>query len=208
MTKGPGMPPKDKIMGNNKWDLKTLVMLILFGLLFVLATGSKAEAKAGTEDLQRKIADITLLKQQLGDRRQQAEDALEALLKQQDEFMAEARLLIKSLKIKSIQEAQKNLRLHYGIELLRIIRAYSQAFESKIRFYQTGRDKLTYLLQLAQDDIKMVTTLSGFEIDALTTQISLVVNQYLGQAHNIQIAPPNMDAISAESIWESIMAAR
>jgi hypothetical protein len=175
--------------------------------LLTSGIGSSAAANTSTEDLQRKVADITLLKQQLGDRKQEAESALEALLKQQNSLTAEVHLLIKSLKIKSFEDAQLNLRLRNDVELLRTMAAYRRAFEEKVRFYQTGRNKLTYLQQLAEDDARMIATLSDFQIDALATQISLVINQYLDDAHHIQIDSQKIHTVSAQSTWEAIQAA-
>jgi len=198
------MAHKERSMQKSKSAPRSIVKFALIVLLLITAPWFKAQANSNLEELHHKIADIVLLKDQLGDRKQQAEAALEALLKQQNELLAEARLLIKSLGIKSLQDAQQNLRLHYDMELLGTIVSYRQKFETKIRFYQNGRDKLNYLQQLAEDDTKMVTTLSDFHIDALATQISLVINQYLEEAHSIQINPQNIEMISSQRIWEGI----
>ncbi len=187
-----------------KCILGFIVRFALIGLLTVMVTCFDAQASTNTEELQRKIADISLLKQQLQDRKQQAESALETLLRQQKEIVAEVHVLLKSLNISSFDEAQQHLRLRYDIELLRTITAYRQGFETKIRFYQNGRDKLAYLQQLAEDDTRMITTLSDFQIDALATQISLVINQYLKEAHNIQIDLQNIEMSSGQSVWDTI----
>jgi hypothetical protein len=78
------------------------------------------------------------------------------------------------------------------------------AFNDKIRFYKTGQDKLVYLHQLVQDDLKMSATLNHYEIDALTTQISLLVNRYLQDAHAIQIDPQLVEPISLQQVWELV----
>jgi hypothetical protein len=139
---------------------------------------------------------------------QQAETALEAILKQQAKLVDEIHLLTKSLKIKSFEDTQANLRLRNDLELLRTIDAYRRAFETKIRFYQTGQNKLTYLQQLVEDDARMVATLSDFQIDALTTQVSLVINQYLDDAHSIQIDSQNIDMASPQIIWDTLLSGK
>lgn len=88
---------------------------------------------------------------------------------------------------------------------MRSLTAYADAFANKIRFYQSGYDKLNYLIQLAEDDIKMISAMNDFEIDALTTQISLVINRYLREAHIIQIDPENIKLASSEDIWIRII---
>jgi hypothetical protein len=179
---------------------------IIIGYL-LLGSGiwREAAANSNADELQRKIADIALLNQQLGDRMQQAEAALEAILKQQTSLTDEIHLLIKSFKIKSLDDAQAHLRLRNDLELLRTVDAYRRAFETKIRFYQTGQNKLTYLQQLVEDDARMVATLSDFHIDALTTQVSLVINQYLDDAHSIQIDSQNIDMASTQIIWDTLL---
>ena len=178
--------------------------IILGCLLLSLGIGREAAANSNADELQRKIADITLLNQQLGDRMQQAEAALEAILKQQTSLVDEIHLLVKSLKISSLDDALAHLRLRNDLKLMRTIDAYRRAFETKIGFYQTGQSKLTYLQQLVEDDARMVATLNDFQIDALTTQVSLVINQYLDDAHSIQIDSQNIDMASPQIIWDKL----
>jgi hypothetical protein len=196
-------------MGTNKMYLYNtryaIIRFILAGLVLIIFTATNAGADSKADELQRKIADIGLLKQQLADRRQQAETMLSELLTQQKTLVSEVRLLHKSYEFKTYQQAQKFHRAHYNIELLRMITAYIDAFTKKIHFYQSGQHKLTYLSQLAEDDIRMISTLNDFEIDALTTQISLVINKYLREAHMIQIDPEKIDLVSPEEIWKGIV---
>lgn len=177
-------------------------------LLVIFFSSIDASANTKSEELQRKIADIGLLTEQLGDRRQQAEIVLASLESQRNELVAEVRLLQKSLNFKSYDQAEKVDRARYNVALLRTITAYMDKITYKIKVYKTGKDKLTYLQQLAEDDIKMIRTLNDFEIDALTTQISLVINQYLREAHIIQIDPKNIQLADPKVIWESVVKGR
>lgn len=177
-------------------------------LLFIGFSAIDASANTKSEELQRKIADIGLLAQQLEDRRQQAEAVLASLLSQQNDLVSEIRLLQKSLNFNTYSQVETYDRARYNIALLRTITAYNDKITDKIKVYKTGRDKLSYLQQLAEDDIKMIRTLNDFEIDALTTQISLVINKYLGEAHIIQIDPKNIQLAAPESIWEGIVTGR
>jgi hypothetical protein len=202
------MAPRKPDLSNHTSVWVSIFKLALIGWILISIPCCEAQANSNIAELQRKIADITLLKKQLGDRQRQAESALETLLKQHNDLLAEAHVLISSFKIRSFEDSQQNLRLRYDMELLGTIAAYRRAFEAKIRLYQTGRDKLVYLQQLAQDDTKMVATLSDFQMDALATQISLVINQYLGEAHNIQIDPQAIEPVSSQKIWENIATAK
>ena len=183
----------------------TFIKCTLVALFIIGCWTSAARAGSEADELRQKIADIGLLKEQLTDRIQQAEGVLAELLAQQRNLVDEVRLLQKSYDMKSYEQVTNFDRARYNIELLRSLTAYTEAFTQKIQFYHSGYDKLTYLRQLAEDDIKMIQTMNNFEIDALTTQISLVINTYLREAHVIQIDPEKIELPSAESIWEKVV---
>ncbi len=182
-----------------------LISLICIGLLQLFSLHAEASANQKAEQLRQKMADITLVHQQLKDRIDQAEALREALWEQQNALTAEIKVLTKSLNIQNYKQAHQHLRIRYNMELIGTIMSYLSEFDTKIRFYQTGRDKLSYLHQLAEDDIKMVTTMNDLKIDALATQISLVINRYLPQAHIIQIDPDGIDPASAEDAWKEVV---
>jgi hypothetical protein len=183
----------------------TFIKCTLVALFIIGCWTSAARAGSEADELRQKIADIGLLKEQLTDRIQQAEGVLAELLAQQRNLVDEVRLLQKSYDMKSYEQVTNFDRARYNIELLRSLTAYAEAFTQKIQFYHSGYDKLTYLRQLAEDDIKMIQTMNHFEIDALTTQISLVINTYLREAHVIQVDPEKIELPSSESIWNKII---
>jgi predicted peptidase len=201
------MAPRKPDPRNRPIAWTTMIKLALIGLVLLTIPCGEAAADTNIAELQRKIADITLLTKQLSDRQHQAESALEALLKRHNDLMAEAHVLISSFKISSYEDAQRNLRLRYDMELLGTVAAYQRAFEEKIHLYQSGQDKLVYLKQLAQDDTKMVAALNDFQIDALATQISLIINQYLDEAHTIQIDPQTVESVPSQQVWQRLVSA-
>lgn len=191
------------VNASRKWTLMVSMAIVLFVTAHLSHTTALANEKVA--QLQQKMADITLLKQQLHDHSRIAERVRTQLAEQKNELYSEIRILVKSLNIKSLDQAQQHLRIHYNIELLRTLMAYENEFDVKIRFYQTGRDKLVYLHQITSDDAKMAATLNDFEIDALTTQISMMVNKYLPQAHAIQIDPQHIQPLTAKRVWDAVL---
>jgi hypothetical protein len=167
-----------------------------------------ASANSKSAELQRKTADIALLQLQLQDRVRQAEQIRSALLAQQRQLVDEVNVLRKQHQINSLGRAVQIRRIRYNIELLRSMMAYVAVFDSKIRYYQTGWDKMSYLLRMVEDDIKMINTLNDLKIDALTTQISLIINRYLPDAHTIQVDPNKVEPLSAQTVWDSILNAK
>lgn len=187
-----------------RYSVTFMLFVACIGMGIISAFPNPAAANPKAEELEQKIADITLLHNQLNDRTHQAATIRNALIEQKDALSAEVAVLVKSLNIKTLSQARRHHRIRYNLELLRTIWAYLDQFEAKLLFYQTGRDKLGYLKQLSDDDIKMINTLNDMKIDALTTQISLVVNRYLPEAHAIEIDPDRIDPPSSEKVWRRI----
>lgn len=182
-----------------------ILVTLCLGAMATIAPAAQMPAPTKAQQLKQKIADIALLQQQLQDRSETAEYILNELLVQRNDIVSEIRILVKSLNIRSLEQARNHHRIHYNIELLRLLVAYIDEFDAKVQLYRTGFDKLTYLHQLANDDIRMVSALSDFQVDALTTQISLVINRYMPEAHTIQIDPRHVLKASDQSVWEAIV---
>jgi hypothetical protein len=183
---------------------KSYILVLILACLAGLWPGI-ASPNSKSAELQRKTADIALLQQQLQDRVRQAEQIRSALLAQQRQLVDEINVLRKQHQINSLGRAEQIPRIRYNIELLRSMMAYVAVFDSKIRYFQTGREKMSYLLRMVEDDIKMINTLNDLKIDALTTQISLIINRYLPDAHIIQVDPNKVEPLSAQTVWDSIL---
>jgi hypothetical protein len=187
---------------NHEWgklgQLFILVVMMGFFSNGALANNSKIN------DLQQKVADMALIHHQLNDRVEQAKMIREKLRHQNQTFLDEIDDLRQQHRIKTYKQADQNLRIHYNIRLIASIEAYLRQVQSKIFYLETGQDKLAYLQKLASDDIRMIGALNDLEIDALTTQISLVINQYLAEAHVLQIDTQLVTPSSPETIWNSI----
>jgi len=184
---------------------RRLGVLCLTGALVLWLTAmawSPAAANVKKAELEQKIADIALLQDQLRDRMQQSQAILDALNEQQNLLAGEIQVLVRSLNIKTLAQARDHLRLRNNLELLRMVHAYMDELDAKLNFYQSGRERLGYLRKLAEDDIRMIATLSDLKIDALTTQISLMITRYLSEAHVIQIDPQDVSLTSLEQAWK------
>jgi hypothetical protein len=174
-------------------------------LLLVFAFNPiQVSADTKTEELKRKSADIKLLQGQLIERISQVEQIRSSLVDQQRILIDEIYQITKKNQAATITQAEQFPRVRYNIELLRALMAYILNLDQKICYYQTGRDKLDYLQRLIDDDLKMISTLNDLKIDALTTQISLVINRYLPDAHVIQIDMNQIGPSSNQAVWDSI----
>jgi len=181
---------------------KVVPLALLLWCAFMGAAPASANPKLS--ELERKIADLSLLQEQLAHRITQIQGIRGALIEQRNMLTSEVNLLVKNHQIKSLQQAQEQMRLRNNIELLRTVLTYGDELDAKILFYQNGRERLAYLSRLAEDDMRMISALNDLKIDALTTQISLIVNRYLPEAHVIQIEPQRVTLLSAQQVWDRI----
>jgi hypothetical protein len=182
---------------NTKW------VILTFCILLVCSAPISANDKIS--ELDQKIADITLLDQQLHDRYDQVMLIQADLNKQKKNYEAEISILAKSLQIVSFEGAKQHSRIRYNLELLRTINAYLDELDIKKLFYHSGQSRLQYLKQMAEDDIKMISAVNDMKIEALVTQISLIVSRYLPEAHIIQIDVDNIVKPTSRTIWNTIM---
>ena len=113
------------------------------------------------------MADIALLNSQMAQRKTDAGGIRDALSAQLEAIKTEARREWQEKGINTEAEALKNPRLLYDLMLMAEIQAYIHRYTQKIGDYRVACDRLSYLYQQADDDLKIVSTLSGMKIDAL-----------------------------------------
>lgn len=184
---------------------KFVTILWLFILLFGMAgESSPARANTKSEDLKQKVADIALLHHQLADRIEQAKAIREKFRHQKQSLTDEINVLRQAKQFKTFEDADQHLRIHYNLLLIGSVDGYLKEIDNKILYFETGQNRLVYLQKSASDDIRMIDTLNDLEIDALTTQISLVISQYLPEAHVIQLSTDDITPSPPQLVWERI----
>ena len=186
--------------------MKKTTLSIWRSILFLILIGA-ANLVFGDErvaDLQQKIADISLLQSQLNERKSEAIEIREKLYKQLSDLTTEIKAILAQKKIKEFNNAEKTPRIHHNLQLSAEIYAHIDQFNQKIRFYQIGQDKLDYLYQKADDDLKIINNLTNLKIEALLAQIDAVIIEYLPEAHRILIRLDNSDSLDTKTVWKKI----
>ncbi|BBO73596.1 hypothetical protein DSCW_10130 [Desulfosarcina widdelii] len=184
--------------------LAGLCMLSIVVCLWAVFPGVTAASPNGAEQLRKTMADISLLNNQLAQRRADAARLREELAKRMEEIKAEIREKTAELKIKDEAEALKTPKILFDLRLIAEIQAYMKRYAKEMSYYQVACDRLSYLYQQADDDLKIVNTLSGMKIGALVSQTEKIVNAYLPDAQTIVIQPGSMVIDSPESVWKSL----
>lgn len=171
-------------------------------LLVVWPSTGTATVKG--EQLRRAMADITLLNGQLVQRKTDAAGIRDALTVRLNAIKAETDETLRKTGIKSQAEALKNPRLFYDLMLIAEIQAYIDRYVKKIAYYRVAGDRLNYLYQQADDELKIDNTLSGMKIDALVSQVEKILDTYLPDGQTLVIHPGSLTIDPPEKIWNAL----
>lgn len=180
---------------------RSFIWLIVLVLSMMLPSAVTANAKG--EQLRRTMADIALLNSQMAQRKADAAGIRDALSARLAEIKSEAWREVREKGINTEADVLRNPRLLYDLMLMAEIKAYSERYSQKIGFYRVACDRLTYLYQQADDDLKIVSTLSDLKIDALVSQVEKVLDGYLPAAQTIVLQPGTLKIEPPEKIWKS-----
>jgi hypothetical protein len=174
------------------WVLVVLLVLLFFSL-------ADAAAEKG-EQLRRSMAEIALLNGQMAQRKDDALSIRETLSQKLEELNSEAREVLRTNKIRSRIDALEHPRIYYNLLLMAEIEAYMGRYTEKISYYRVACDRLSYLYQQADDDLKIVNTLSDLKIDALIAQTEKILDGYLPDAQTIVINPATLAVVKPENL--------
>ena len=177
-------------------------------VLVLVALPSSALAYASGEQLRQTMAAIALLNGQLSQRKADAAGIREVLSDRLKEIKTEAEREWREKGIKTHADALDNSRLFYDLKLMGEIQAYIDRYTQKIGYYRVACDRLAYLYQQADDDLKIVSTLSGMKVDALISQAEKILDDYLPDAQTLVIHPGTLTVDPPEKIWDRLKKGR
>jgi hypothetical protein len=181
------------------------IVSILFGFLLWSFVPTDVSASEKSERLRQTMADLSLLNSQLLERKTEAESIRADLSVKLMEIKKEARKEIHSARIRNKTEALQHPRILYDLMLMAEIQAYMDRYKKKIGYYRVACDRIGYLYQRADDDLKIVNTLSGMKVEALVSQASQLNKTYLKEAQTIVIKPDLIVIEPPERIWEDLV---
>ena len=175
--------------------------IVALSLLLILsgAAGTSWANEKG-EQLRRSMAEIALLNGQMAQRKDEATDIRDKLLAQIETYKKEAFQELRDNKIDTSAEALSQPRIYYNLKLIAEHQAYIDRYIERIDFYRVACDRLSYLYQQADDDLKIVNTLSDLKIDALVSQTGKILDDYLSDAQTIVINPSTITSATPESV--------
>lgn len=198
-------PPSSRLARRKEDLLRILLMLLLLGGLLGMPHAHPALAATKADELQQRLADISLLHGQLQEKIKSAVDLREELYGEVKQLRTEIISLKKEKKIRTFAEGVDVPRIRYNLTLMRELKGYIANFNDKIRFLQIGSDKLYYLYHQAEDDLRIIHTLNDLKVDALQSQIDGVMGEYLPEAHNLLIDLSRIPYEKPEHIWKQLL---
>ena len=176
--------------------LSILVLLILFNL--ASAGGPKTDA------LEQKIYEISSLRVKIIDKIDQSVEMRTRL----EHHLAELRDEIRSEQIRtaiySHQEAMQNLRIRYNLSLIQVLQAYLRRLDERIAYFQTGNERLKFLVYQIKDDIAIINTLKDMEIDNLIDRINRVLDEFIPETKKQIFNVADIRILPIERVWDQI----
>jgi hypothetical protein len=162
-------------------------------------------ANQKSDRLRQAMAELSLLNSQLLERKVESEVIRDDLTAQLKQIKAEARKEVVSAGFSNRQQALQHPRILYDLMLMAEIQGYIDRYKNKIGFYRVACDRIGYLYQRADDDLKIVNTLSGMKVEALALQAKQLNETYLAEAQTILIKPDLIIVDPPEKIWERLI---
>jgi hypothetical protein len=177
-------------------------IVIVAYLLVVVPAPVNASDKEG--QLRQAMADIALLNHQLVQRRSEAVEIRDALAARLETIETEVLRHAREGSIDSEKAALNTPRLRYDLMLIAELEAYIDRYNQKIGYFRLACDRLSYLYQQADDDLKIVTALSGLKVDALISQVEKTIDAYLADSQALVIIGDALNMVPPEKVWQRI----
>lgn len=158
--------------------------------------------------LQQRIADIQDLQGRMADIRQQALVLQGTLQDRAKEYAGEIRQARQARGLKSFKQAIGVYRVRCNLKLVQQISAYLAAVSERIEFFEEGRERIDFMHRQAQDDLKMVQTLSDMEIAEFISRIDRALATYTAAVNSSLFDIETLKQEKLEAIWETISAVK
>lgn len=191
-----------KSLKQHHWWFSIVIIWLLVALPSTVTSAAKAE------QLRQTMADIALLNSQMAQRKADAAAIKDALTARLETIKAEAWRESQEKQIKSETTALKSPRLLYDLMLIAETQAYIERYTQRSGYYRVACDRLSYLYQQADDDLKIVNTLSGMKVEALISQAEKILDTYLPDAQTLIIQPSTLTVDPPEKVWRTLISGR
>jgi uncharacterized phage infection (PIP) family protein YhgE len=165
----------------------------------VLASSPKADI------IRQKLAEISAVREKMAEKEAQATKMRRKLKEQLKEFKEEIKNEQKRLGIATYEGAIRFPRINYNLRLIQQLLAYISKLDEQIVYYQTSNGNLEFLVQQADDDLRIVETLNDMKVEDLANQIDQVLRRHIPGANKLLIDTEGMVFSAPEKIWNEVI---
>ena len=156
-------------------------------------------------DLTHEMTVISSLRDKVLQRQAQASKLIKQLRQTMIELKEEIRGNKRKLRGPSYREAIRDPRVGYNIKLIQKILVYISGLSEKVQYLDIASEELAFLFQQAEDDLKVLETLSDMKIEKLMSQINQTTQKYQSEAIGLSIDVNGIFLSPPEEIWNSII---
>jgi hypothetical protein len=171
--------------------------------LFLCGPNYASEHK--TTELNRKMAEISSLQQNLLNKISLTMQKQEQLKQKVDELEKEIKQEKEQLQIESYLKAIQVPRIEFNLKLIQLLFGYMTGLTDKISYFQNGYQTLDFFRQQAKDDLLMIKTLNDMEIDKLIAQVNSVLDEFIPELGKPIFDTNDITAKDTEKIWNEII---
>ena len=163
---------------------------------------------AGEQVIAQRIEALIQLQAELTGRLNSARSIRADLMTQDRAFVQEIMAAREYLSETTYDAAIANHRIRNNLKLVQLVTGYCCALDERIATCRHGLVKLKYLINRAEDELKLHKALNSFDPADLLNQIEQAIAEYKAEIKSDLIESGKMVIRSCESIWQDIIAGR
>ena len=178
--------------------------ILLTAMILLLSIGSISAASPKTRSLEQKIYAISVLRATIMDKIDQAIEIRTRLEQRFAELRDEIRAEQTRFVIHSRQQAMQNLHIRYNLSLIQVILAYTNCLNQRIDYFQTGNERLRFMIDEINDDIEIINTLKDMEIESLINRIDRLLDEFTLETKKQLFEVADIQPLPIDHIWNEI----
>jgi hypothetical protein len=178
--------------------------ILLTAMILLLSIGSIGASSLKTRSLEQKIYEISVLRAKMMDKIDLAVEIRTRLEQRFAELRDEIRAEQTRIVIHSRQQALQNLRIRHNLDLIRVILAYTNRLNQRIDYFQTGNERLRFMVDQINDDIAIINTLEDMEIENFISRIDRLLDEFTLEAKKRLFEATDIQLEPIDHIWNEI----
>ncbi|MDY6950841.1 MAG: hypothetical protein SWE60_04970 [Thermodesulfobacteriota bacterium] len=155
--------------------------------------------------LQQKMGQLASLRQSIVEKTERGTRIRQQFKEQRQAIVEEIRKEQERMGTESYQKALQCPRIDYALKLLQRYDGYLSEIDRRLTYFETVDVQLAYLLEQAEDDMKIIETLHDMDIAALVIRIESVLDAYLPEAEKPLIRAKSLPLPQHQGVWNAIV---